>query len=357
MAAMGVGGGVNGGEGQKVEETPQPTREQLAGLERLVQMVMRAFYKPECIVVVDELVRHRCRVKDEVLAKLLNLPKRQILQTLHFLKGDRVVDFEMRNERNERIFEPEPAAEETMGKKRYRSSTNHTLWHVDYKMFLDVVSYRVQKLQEEFAPERRAAEQYDFVCDTCRRRHDDITASHLMFFCEKCGQELREEKRVIPESEAAAAQFLAPIVDQLRLVSSFPLPRFDRDVTEVEESEDGRLLAKYKSRTASAAGHSSTSTRLAAGEMGINVIVDRDHPAALVVTAEAALAASEGDTSLISWLTKPVDAEATRRAILITRTARPVRGRTAASQNTPKHHRERLARLSHDYASYLHGYQ
>jgi hypothetical protein len=118
-----------------------PTEAEVKELERLVQLTARAFYEPLDVVVLDNLIKKRCKVKDLALSQLLQLPQKTVQMSLNRLRNNLIVDYETRNEKDQVVTTQEENLD-SFEKKRARSSkTVHTLWYIDYPRFMDMLRF------------------------------------------------------------------------------------------------------------------------------------------------------------------------------------------------------------------------
>ena len=119
---------------KRLPEPRPPTDPELKKLERLIQLTIRAFFDPIDIVVIDELVRRRSKVKDKVLAQLLNLRPKEVQSSLYRMKDNLLVSHETRNEKNQIVTIQESRSND-MYKRARSMSIVHTFWVCQFSSF------------------------------------------------------------------------------------------------------------------------------------------------------------------------------------------------------------------------------
>ncbi|CAE8586162.1 unnamed protein product [Polarella glacialis] len=141
---------------------------------RWLRMMLVSFYSDEEAVVADLLFRRAAMLKDTVLARILNLPERQVRQVLESrLVPDCIIEriLEGSGERTHTFYRIAPAA-------------------------AAVAAKRLQKLEDSLT--NKAEDSY--LCQKCDRSYTSLQAMALTsgrgrsgafaFLCETCGQEL-----------------------------------------------------------------------------------------------------------------------------------------------------------------------
>ena len=220
---------------KKLEEpNKSPTEKQYKQLERLVRLTVRAFFNPEEIVVIDELVRQRqTKVKDEALAKLLHLKLRDVQRALNKLQPQMIVAFEKRNEKNEVVTSQDETATEP-GQRRQRSKNIvHTLWYIDYPKFLDMLRYKLWNMQNARTQQQTQSNTYE--CKKCLMEYDVIAAAlGHRFHCKKCQLPLTEK---VVRSNHGNLDTLSILTAQLQKCDDIPPPEHPRFITDVLEDD------------------------------------------------------------------------------------------------------------------------
>ena len=219
---------------KKLDDTNKtPTEKQYKQLERLVRLTVRAFFNPEEIVVIDELVRQRqTKVKDEALAKLLHLRLKDVQRALNKLLPQMIVAFEKRNEKNEVVTSQDESASEP-GQRRQRSKNIvHTLWYIDYPKFLDLLRYKLSIMQN--ARSQQPSKTL-YECKKCQMDFDELAAAHgHRFLCKQCGERITEK---VATSNHGNVDTLSLLTAQLQKCDDIPPPKHPRFITDVVEDD------------------------------------------------------------------------------------------------------------------------
>ncbi|KAJ2130007.1 hypothetical protein GGH17_003917, partial [Coemansia sp. RSA 788] len=102
---------------------------------RLVDVVARTFYKDEHIIALDYLNRHEI-ARTDVLSRYLHVKPKEVHKIYNELEKHRLVKVMVRSDEptDNNIYQ-------RRGKQRY--------YYIDYKQFVDVVKWRMYKLQEQ----------------------------------------------------------------------------------------------------------------------------------------------------------------------------------------------------------------
>nr|CCA18100.1 conserved hypothetical protein [Albugo laibachii Nc14] len=155
----------------------------MAGLvEKLVNLVGRAFYSDEHVVVLRALVREKF-MKDDEMGNAVNLQTRQVRKIVMELHQDQLICVQVLND------------------KRLGGSSSMSYWYIDYKYFVDVVQYRLYVMHERLKEnEQLEIERQTFQCrdPDCGREYTALEAQLLLmpgqyqFRCGHCGEILNE---------------------------------------------------------------------------------------------------------------------------------------------------------------------
>ncbi|KAF4321191.1 hypothetical protein JM18_004731 [Phytophthora kernoviae] len=155
----------------------------MAGLvEKLVNLVGRAFYSDEHVVVLGALIREKF-MKDDDMGNSVNLQTRQVRKIMNELHQDNLV------------------CEEVLNDKRLGGSSSTSYWYIDYKYFVDVVQYRLYLMHEHLKDsEQLEIERQTFMCNDpdCGREYTALEAQLLLmpgqfqFRCGHCNELLLE---------------------------------------------------------------------------------------------------------------------------------------------------------------------
>jgi transcription initiation factor IIE alpha subunit len=287
-----------------------PNDEEILDLERLVRLAARAFFDPIDIVILDNLIRLRSKVKDEALAQLLNLPTKEVKASLNFLKANYVVTSETRNEKDQIVTSQEENYYEPGQKKTRTKSINHNLWFIDYPKFMDMLRFRLWKLSTNTHQDEKVF--YKCTNTSCQQIYDAIKGPQYAFKCrDKCDSPL--EKVIQTSGQGANLGALTSLMDQLKKCDDLPFPQFEKWITEVEDDYE-QTKAKPRPRMGVKFGR----------EIDVKIEVDLNelqHPATMsILPLVKDETVSRGPPP---WMTKPINAIAANSGQLIIKT--PVR--------------------------------
>ncbi|OQR79588.1 general transcription factor IIE subunit 1-like, partial [Tropilaelaps mercedesae] len=121
-------------------------------LPRLARMIIKNFYSPELLPVVNFLLIHKC-VREETLADRLLLEKKQLHQIIVYLRQERLVQMRLRMETG------------ADGK-----SQRHYYYYVNYYLFVNVVKYKLDVMRRKIETEaRESTSRASFKCQGCHK--------------------------------------------------------------------------------------------------------------------------------------------------------------------------------------------
>ncbi|CAN7989299.1 unnamed protein product [Ixodes hexagonus] len=217
------------GAGEVVTEVP-------SSLKKLVRLATRGFYSTEHVIVVDMLIRNPC-VKEDDLADLLKLEKKQLRAVVATLKSDRFVKVRLRMETG------------SDGK-----ATRQNYYYINYKVFVNVVKYKLDHMRRKIETEERdSTSRASFRCTGCDKSFTDLEADRLLDFasgqfrCSYCSAPVEEDQDGLPRQDSRL--LLARFNDQIQ-----PLYTLLRELDDVRlapqllEPEPTDLSHLFKSR-------------------------------------------------------------------------------------------------------------
>ncbi|KAF8985471.1 hypothetical protein BGZ46_004064 [Entomortierella lignicola] len=190
-------------------------------LDQLVYRVCRAFYEPRYIVVMDVINKMK-QVKDEELAAALKLNKREIHKICGKLKEDRLIKDLTKLEARKPDQRPIP----------------NTYYYLDYKLFVDVVKYKIHRMGKELdsAMDKKEVVHAGLRCPAClnayalvevTNHYDDATGK---FLCPSDNHPLDEESNEDDEQgqemKTKLRENTKPIVDLLKLTDNIVIEQY-----------------------------------------------------------------------------------------------------------------------------------
>ncbi|KAG2208966.1 hypothetical protein INT47_011106 [Mucor saturninus] len=192
-------------------------------LKALVARVARAFYDPKYIAILDELNRAppNCNgVREEDLVLTLKMTPRDIHRICGKLKEDRLIKMANR-------MEP---------RKQDQRLVPKTYYYIDYKEFVDVVKWKMYKMQTIVRDNLRTeSENKGYVCPNCEKQFSPLDVlsmvdmSDQLFHCDMCENILEENDNA--ENVKGSQQILTrlreqsqPIITLLKQTDSIVIP-------------------------------------------------------------------------------------------------------------------------------------
>ncbi|CAH8642859.1 unnamed protein product [Schistosoma guineensis] len=177
---------------------------------KLVRSIVRTFYSREHSLIVDMLVRNTI-MKEDDLCERLRFERKQLRQYLHTLKCDQFIKSKLQLETD------------VDGK-----TTKITHYFIDYKLFVNVVKYRLDQMQRRLeAEQRQSTSRASFKCSSCNTAYTDLEVDRLMDFtnpgklvCVYCRGEVCEEEDNASRTDARAliAKFHHQVRDPIDLM-------------------------------------------------------------------------------------------------------------------------------------------
>ncbi|KAF9899080.1 hypothetical protein BX616_003294 [Lobosporangium transversale] len=190
-------------------------------LDQLVYRVCRAFYEPKYIVVMDVINKMK-QVKDEELAATLKLNKREVHKICGKLKEDRLIKDLMKMEARKPDQRPIP----------------NTYYYLDYKLFVDVVKYKIHRMGKELDAtlSKAEVENAGLKCPACLNAFAVVDVMHLLdessqkFMCPNDGfildEETVEDDQEGQEAKTKLRENTKPIVDLLKLTDNIVIEQY-----------------------------------------------------------------------------------------------------------------------------------
>ncbi|KAF9301546.1 hypothetical protein BGZ74_006588 [Mortierella antarctica] len=190
-------------------------------LDQLVYRVCRAFYEPRYIVVMDVINKMK-QIKDEELALTLKLTKREIHKICGKLKEDRLIKDITKHEARKPDQRPIP----------------NTYYYLDYKIFVDVVKYKIHKMGKKLDANMQQAEVESTghrcpACGQCFTMVDimnDLNMETGKFRCPYDSTDLEDEdpkdEDQGQEQKTKLRENTKPIVDLLKLTDNIVIEQY-----------------------------------------------------------------------------------------------------------------------------------
>ena len=215
---------------------PQPA--DAVVLRELAARVLRAFYPPRHILIVDALLGGAL-LRDEDLAKMLSCQRRQARSLCARLRDDYIL-------RHVTIKQPRPG--------RADLSITRNYYLIDWPRFVAAVKFRMMKIRQSIDDElTRASSERGYQCPVCKSKFDLVDALQRqhpvtrLFLCSWCPPDLAPELTMINTSvEVDMLQLkLQKWTDQTQVITHLlhqtdhmELPVIDEDALQAELAQE-----------------------------------------------------------------------------------------------------------------------
>ncbi|KAJ2158548.1 hypothetical protein GGF46_003698 [Coemansia sp. RSA 552] len=178
-------------------------------VKRLVDVVARTFYKDDYVVALDYLNRNEI-ARSDVLARYLHMKPKDMHKIYNELEKHKLVRMMTRTD-------------DEMEVTLYQRRRMQRYYYIDYKQFVDVVKWRMHKLQENVRSKMdQEQENLGFDCPACGRHFSVMDAVPLfnpqskLFECEYCGTGLVDHTS--PELAQQSQREFSRIMDQFSTI-------------------------------------------------------------------------------------------------------------------------------------------
>ncbi|KAH3761382.1 transcription initiation factor TFIIE subunit alpha [Pelomyxa schiedti] len=216
-------------------------------LDDLLRIVVRCFYKPEHVVVLDALLRHKLLLSESELAAILCLQTKQVLKTLTELHNAHLVSDQHRHMETAKhetqtttpsglpsptptpASTPAPPPVEQPHKPQPRTKR---LWYVDYRRAIYALMLRVHLLMTAASSSGGTVKEYAFLCPRpgCGRGYTEADLARCIsptkqIVCEHCAAPLVETKKNVDSElqkrQQQIGQQIRPVIDLVKEASDF----------------------------------------------------------------------------------------------------------------------------------------
>lgn len=152
---------------------------------------MRGFYSIEQKLVIDMLVR-RGETKEDDLVDLLKFERKQFKSLIQQMRQDKYINIRLIMETDED------------GK-----STRRNYYSINYRMFVNVVKYKIDHLRRKLETEERdLTSRASFICNSCKKTFTDLEVGQIFdpslgqFRCSYCDGIVDEDPNVRPKADS-----------------------------------------------------------------------------------------------------------------------------------------------------------
>lgn len=187
-------------------------------MEELIQRVVRMFYEPCHVVIMDIMLKHLVLDEEDLADKMKLLP-REFNRMAVKLRDDKVLSSETTNDI----------------KADGRQETK-TKFFLDFKGICDVIKYKMYTMTQRLERRMRGQESsFGFSCSLCQVRYSVLDAQSFLsddftFKCPECQTELKEHREDSAEKETISNIFsqmmeeVSPIIRQLKEIDALGIP-------------------------------------------------------------------------------------------------------------------------------------
>ncbi|KAJ3351242.1 General transcription factor IIE subunit 1 [Entophlyctis luteolus] len=187
-------------------------------LRELVMRVARSYYQPHYIIILD-LLAIRGAMREEDMATALRISPGDSRKLCKKLVADRII------KANSVLIEL----------KHYKitKKTSRTYYYIDYKSFVNVLKFKMFKIQEVI---RKEIDEHNnnlaYECPSCKGKYDPYAVLRMMrpedglFVCEQCQTVLEQEKGTDFENDLSRRFNMErlPILKLLQQTESLTIP-------------------------------------------------------------------------------------------------------------------------------------
>lgn len=155
--------------------------------QKLIRKVMRAFYEPRYIVIIDSLIRYTA-LRDDDLAYIMVMNTKDLHKLCAKLRDDRFLEVATKAEYRE-------------GQQR---PVNRTYYYIDYRQTIDAIKWRIYVIDKELRGDTVPAnERKEYFCSRCNAEWTQLQVLDSYgpqgFTCHRCGWVLTHD----PERHSA----------------------------------------------------------------------------------------------------------------------------------------------------------
>ncbi|KIJ51938.1 hypothetical protein M422DRAFT_157029 [Sphaerobolus stellatus SS14] len=210
------------------------SKEEREILKSLVQQVLRAFYEPKHVIVMDQLVRHPALKEDE-LAGRVGLQLKELSKITAKLQTDNLLKIYRQNEL-----------------KGATRAQVRQYFYIDYQHFFNVVKWRTAEMHRIIDSKLwNELDNKSYICPQCRKQHSLLEVDRLIdfaqghFSCKDCKAEVIESVKGSKDEMQRFYHQMRFIREGLRRTEEMVLPAFDvQDWLRKHPSEEAKRAAE-----------------------------------------------------------------------------------------------------------------
>jgi transcription initiation factor TFIIE subunit alpha len=208
----------------------------------LVRMVARAFYDPECVVVIDALIRHTSLNYSDLAWLFQSSMKKKgdLSATLGMLKNGGLIT--------------EYTREET--KQNAQKAVKVTYYFIDYRHAVDAIKYRLHTLGSNLRKLAGPAEEKkEYKCTRCKSEFKEIdvigqpSSDGMTFVCLTCGYDLVYIEQDADDAEATGPvgvfnKGLGWLISNMQIIDKVTIPATSSEAAFAQREEPPRPKAQ-----------------------------------------------------------------------------------------------------------------
>lgn len=266
-------------------------------LTKLIQFIMRHFYSIEQKILIDLLIKRRETKEDDVI-EILKFERKHLRAIIQQLKQDKFI--------NVRLI---------MLTGEDSKSTRHNYYSINYRMFVNVVKYKIDHMRRKLETEERdLTSRASFICQSCNKTFTDLDAAQIydpqfpeQFRCSYCDGIVDEDPNVQPKADSRMVmanfnQQMEPIYTLLQETENIKWSILEADRSlppTTQEQAAPSVNTKISSEDASAEDWASVAIDLGEAQPKKNSDIRNPEVEALLLREECSTAITNGNHTFI----------------------------------------------------------
>lgn len=208
-------------------------------MEELVRRVVRMFYDP-CHIVIMDIMLHHLSLDEEDLADKMKLLPREFNRMAVRLRDDKLL-----------------SSETTSDMKEDGRQETKTKFFLDFRQIRDVIKYKIYTITQRLEKTLREKESAQgMACIPCNLSYSVLDAQSFLstedftFRCPECGESLTEAKETFADDKNAISNTftkmmdaVSPLISQLKEIDAIGIPETARGKTMFTQAvEEPKIL-------------------------------------------------------------------------------------------------------------------
>lgn len=189
--------------------------EYLDPMKNLIKKVVKKFYEPHHIVLVN-IILENILIYDSELQKKMKISTKEINRLLVSLKEDKIIKLESKVENQE-------------DNRQYL----RTVYYINFVEVRDIIKYKIYKITKKIEEDMKNSMKEGYVCKNCDKHFSALDAqcfmSNYIFKCDECGGDLIE-LQLMSYEDSLNVKFMSSIQDIIELlkdIDKYEIPSMD----------------------------------------------------------------------------------------------------------------------------------